>query len=74
MNSQSKDIAEYIIIVVSEFARRYSLSDVQAYRYLKHFAGIDFLEKQYKIAHTLSLDDVLNGLAILCRRNGGVIA
>lgn len=39
---------EYIIAVVSEFAKAYSLNDSQAYRYLERFKVIDFLDKHYE--------------------------
>ena len=49
-----KDKAEYLVMFVNEFAKRYQLTDIQAYRYLKRFKAIDFLEKEYNVAHTQS--------------------
>lgn len=70
MDNKLRDVAEYIIIVVNEFAKEHELSDMQAYRYLKRFMGIDFLEKQYNVVHTLTFEDVVEGLTIYCRQEG----
>ena len=55
-----KDKAEYLVMFVNEFAKRYQLTDIQAYRYLKRFKAIDFLEKEYNVAHTQSFDDMVD--------------
>lgn len=73
MDNKLRDVAEYIIIVVNEFAKKHELSDMQAYRYLKRFMGIDFLEKQYNVVHTLTFEDVVEGLTIYCQRQGGAL-
>ncbi len=70
---KKRDVIEYIVIMVSEFAKRYALSVVQAYRYLRYHKGIDFLSNNYEIAHTLPMDDVVVDLAAYCRRNGGEV-
>ena len=57
-----KDKAEYLVMFVNEFAKRYQLTDIQAYRYLKRFKAIDFLEKEYNVAHTQSFDDMVDAM------------
>lgn len=74
MEFNVKDKVEYIIALVNEFARAHKLSDSQAYRYLERFKGIDFIDKNYGIAHTLSFEDVVEDVAEYCRRQGGAIA
>ena len=64
----------YIIAVVNEFAARFSLNSQQAYRYLDRFNGIDFVDRFYNVEHTQSFDDVVDDLAIYCRKNGGQLA
>lgn len=63
--------AEYIIASVNEFARRHGLTEIQAYRYLKRFSGIDMLERFYGVMHTLSFKDTTDDLTAFCHRNGG---
>ena len=64
---------EYIVACVGAFAQRYSLSNMQAYAYLRRFTGIDFLLDCYAAEHTLSIDDAVSDLRIICRREGGKI-
>lgn len=74
MNVRIEDKIAYIIAVVSEFATAFSLNTQQAYRYLDRFKGIDFIDKFYNVEHTQSFDDVVQDLAIYCRKNGGSLA
>ena len=74
MKVRIEDKIAYIIAVVNEFAVRFSLNPQQAYRYLNRFKGIDFLDEFYNVEHTQSFDDVVDDLALLCRKNGGALA
>jgi len=40
---------------------------------LDRFKGIDFVDKFYNVEHTQSFDDVVQDLAIYCRKNGGAL-
>lgn len=64
---------EYMICCIGAFAERFSLSNSQAYKYLKHFEGLAFLDKHYHIEHTFSIDDAVDDLAVICNRNGGAL-
>lgn len=66
-----KDKTEYIVAFVSEFAKKYKLSEKEAFNYLDRFKAVDFLERQYNIAHTLSFSQMVSDVAFLCRKNGG---
>ncbi len=74
MEVRLEDKIGYIIAVVSEFAARFSLNSQQAYRYLDRFKGIDFVDKFYNVEHTQSFEDVVEDLAMICRKNGGALA
>ncbi len=50
-----KDKIEYVISLVSDFAKKYSLSTTQAFNYPHRFNAITLIEQHYNIAHTLSL-------------------
>lgn len=62
MPQEIQNKAEYIVIFISEFARRFGLSAAQAYRYLNRYKAIDFLDEQYNVAHRaiLQTDDWWN--------------
>lgn len=64
---------EYVIACVGAFAQRFKLSNAQAYAYLRRYAGIDFLIDCYAAEHTLSIDDAVSDLQIICQREGGKI-
>ncbi len=67
------DKIEYVVACVGAFAQRFHLSNQQAYAYLRRFLGIDFILDCYAAEHTLSIDDAVSDLQILCKRNGGKI-
>ena len=71
--AQVKDKVEYIIALINEFAKRFKLTDVQAYRYIAHYKGIDMIDEHYNIMHTLDIDEMVNSLAIYCNRQGGAL-
>ena len=71
MKYKIRDIIEYIVAVVSEFASKYNLTDRQAFRYIKFHKGISFLEENYGIIHTLDFDEAVESVAMYCRRSGG---
>lgn len=44
MKYNIRDIIEYIIALVNEFAKRFGLTEIQAYRYIRIHKGIAFIE------------------------------
>lgn len=71
--THSKEVIEYIVAVISEFAKRNVLTVKEASNYLLRFKGIDFLEQCYPAEHTLSVNDWIEDVTIVCKRNGGGI-
>ena len=67
------DRIEYVVVCVGAFAQRFQLSNSQAYAYLRRFAGINFLLDCYAAKHTLSIDDAVSDLQVICQREGGKI-
>jgi len=67
------NIINWLVVCVNEFAREYSLDVKTAFKYLYNFGGIDFLQEHYEIEHTLSFDETVEDLQIICRNNGGDI-
>lgn len=68
------DIIEYTNCCIGAFANRFKLSLVEAYIYLRKFKGIDFLIDCYAADHTLSIEDAVDDIAYICRKNGGRLA
>ena len=67
------DKIEYVVACVGAFAQRFQLSNSRAYAYLRRFTGIDFLLDCYAAEHTLSIEDAVSDLQIICQREGGKI-
>ena len=64
----------YFVYCIKAFAERYRLTSKQAFAYLNRFKGISFLDECYEAEHLLSIDDAVNDLSIICKRNGGALA
>ena len=71
MKYDNRDIIEYIIVLVNEFAKRYGLTEQQAYKYIRMYGGVAFVEQHYGIMHTLDFDEAVDCVATYCRKNGG---
>ena len=71
MKYNIRDILEYIIALVNEFAKKFSLTEIQAYRYIRMYKGVAFIEQNYGIIHTLDFNEAVDSIALYCRRNGG---
>lgn len=73
MATNELNTIEYLVLLVSEFANKCHLSEVDAYRYLGSYGALALCEKHYGIMHTLSLEDNLETIAAYCRRKGGAL-
>ena len=73
MTKADRNLLDYIVVCISEFANRYGMHMRDAYIYLNRYKGIEFLKEFYDVEHTLSFDDALDDLAAICRKNGGAV-
>lgn len=71
MSYNIRDIFEYIIALIDEFAKKYHLTEPQAFNYINNYKGIHFIEKNYGIIHTLDFKEAVESVANYCRRKGG---
>lgn len=67
------NLIDYIVVCISEFANRYKMDMRDSYIYLSRNKGLEFIKEFYDVEHTLSFEDVLDDLAVICRKNGGEI-
>lgn len=72
MSEERKQI-NYAVACVSEFARKHGLTAKDAFGFLFKYKAIEFLKENYDIEHTLSLDDALDDMLLICERNGGIL-
>lgn len=73
MKYNPKDIAEYIFFIIDEFASKFSLTEHQAYRYIKNYGALEFIEDNYGIMHTLDDMEIVESIALFCKRKGGLL-
>jgi hypothetical protein len=64
---------QYYVMCVSAFSDKKGLSQKDAFNYLCDHKGIEFLVDCYEAEHTLSLDDAVDDLTLICKNNGGNI-
>lgn len=71
MSELQKNMVDYFVICVNEFAKRYNMGVKDAMLYLEKYKGLKFLEEFYDVQHTLSFDETVDDLTIICQRHGG---
>ena len=74
MDDKLQNRITYMVYCINAFADRYRLTAKQAFAYLNRFKGMEFLDECYEAEHQLSLEeleDAVNDLSIICKRNGG---
>jgi len=64
----------YAVMIVYEFAKQKQLNPKQAFLYLLNNNGISFIKEHYEVEHTLSIDEAINDLTIVCNQNGGALS
>ena len=72
MSGKRKQI-NYAVACVSEFAHAHNLTVKEAFHFLFEYKAIEFLKENYDVEHTLSLEDALNDMLIICKKNGGML-
>lgn len=71
MNELKKKI-NYTVVCINEFAKKFHIDEKDAFHYLYDHQGIAFIKEFYDVEHTLSLDDAIEDLTMVCRNNGGI--
>ena len=64
---------EYIVVLITEFAKAHGITTQQAYKYLRDYKGLDFVEEFYDVEHTQSFEDTVEDLSFYCKRMGGTL-
>lgn len=69
--SELKKKINYTVVCVNEFANKLNIAEKEAFDYLYKYKGIAFIKEYYDIEHTLSMDDAIDDIMMVCRNNGG---
>lgn len=67
----SGDIIHYIVMSIGMFARKFNLTKREACNYLTRFKGLQFTIDNYEVEHQLSLQECVDDMYAVCKRNGG---
>ena len=63
----------FINACIAAFSKRMEMPCFLGYRYLRTFKGIDFLIDYYNTLHLQSIDDAVDDLILICKKNGGTL-
>jgi hypothetical protein len=72
MNEKQKRLF-YYTLCIGAFSRQKGLTRAAGFNYLLTHQGISFLVDCYDAEHTLSLDNAVDDLTMVCKNNGGGI-
>lgn len=72
MSEERKQI-NYTVACVSEFAHEHNITVKEAFQFLFEYKAIEFLKENYDVEHTLSLDETLSDMLMICKKNGGML-
>lgn len=64
---------DYIVMIVSEYAQAFGLTQEAAFRELDAAGGIAALEENYEIEHTLPISSTVDALRALCIHSQGAV-
>ncbi|MBU3191301.1 DUF3791 domain-containing protein [Clostridium bowmanii] len=67
------NVVRYMVVCVNEFADRLNINGQEAFNYLNKHKAINFLLNNYEIEHTLSIEDAIDDMVIVSKKNGGTI-
>lgn len=73
MSREEKNRISYYIACIGAFAERFSISNAFAYNYLLRYNALDFIYDHYETEHTLSIDDAVEDMYQISKRNGGAL-
>lgn len=64
----------FITECIRAFGQRFCLSRQKAYNYLRSHEGLHFLIEFYDVEHLQSIEETVDDLIVICRKNGGTLA
>jgi hypothetical protein len=72
LSKQQSDKVSFISFIIPAFAEAYKMNVQTAYRYLKQYGGLDFLQKHWWALHTDNEIWAVHDIYEVCRNNGGL--
>lgn len=63
----------FINACIRAFAKRVGLPVKNVFQYLDRFKGVNFLVDFYSTLHLQSVEDTVDDLIVVCKKNGGAL-
>lgn len=70
----SKYEIPFLTAAVRAFSQRFEMTLQAAFKYLHEHKGLAFLIEFYDVEHLQSMDETIDDLLIICKKNGGSLA
>jgi hypothetical protein len=71
LDKQTSDKVSFITFIIPKFASAYKMKISDAYRYLKKYGGIDYLDECWWALHTDNPFWAVRDMYKVCQSNGG---
>ncbi|GHT48210.1 hypothetical protein AGMMS49965_26390 [Bacteroidia bacterium] len=62
----------FMTFIIPVFAHYFKMNEQEAYRYLKKYGGLDYLNECWWALHTDSAEYAARDMFVYCRNNGGL--
>jgi hypothetical protein len=72
LDKATSDKISFITYIIPAFADAYKMNMQDAYRYLKKYGGLDYLNRHWWALHTDNKYYALNDIYEICHQNGGL--
>jgi len=71
LNKSISNKISFISYIIPAFAEAYKMNVQDAYRYLKKYGGLEFLNENWWALHTDNVLYTLDSIYTICHQNGG---
>ncbi len=72
LDREMQNKVNFMAFIIQRFATSYKMSGPNAYRYLKKYGGIDFIDKHWWALHIDNPYWAVRDIYKVCRNNGGL--
>jgi hypothetical protein len=73
LDKQTSDKVSFITFIIPEFAAAYKMNIQDAYRYLKKYGGMDYINECWWALHIDNPFWAVRDMYKVCRSNGGFV-
>ena len=71
LDRETQNKVGFMAFIINQFARTYKMNSQNAYKYLKKYGGLDFLNECWWALHTDNPVWAVRDMYLICVQNGG---